>query len=641
MFDNLWFYHSGAPKEVVAKNRRQARMRFLPQNFTDQPAQIFQIAILTQAYAPNHVVSLRTEVDGWGRDVHGAFVDDRWKFVLPKENYQPGFAFKFMLDHAHWMEGPNLIKAQLDDQEFNESVVRFSGFDPRFRHSYGNLRVSEDEAQQSVVHSSYDENINYEVIIIGSGMGGGVMADALSDRGVKTLVLDAGCLDLNTHVYNSQFGDPGMVVERHRVQHFDREPGTGIQSSVMMNLGGRSVFWSGVIPRMREWELAAWPPAIAGYLRGAGYPAAEKLMRKHITFGALEERLLVAANAEFTAQWEVVNTPRSQHQPEQAVSPALPPESFIENSTGIFSTAELLLDSLHASGRAGRDFLNVNLNHLVTRIDQQGSKVTAVHCQDLVGNRERTYHGQNIVLAAGSLESPKIALQSGLQDPDARIGVGLTDHPSYFFGYDDQQIFLPDDSPWAGLDRHARIFFYPRVAHLGHFFNVEIVINGRYWRVRHADDDLWQAEQHAETRTRINFKFIFASPLDDTNFVQLGAAGGKVRVRAPLNTVAQVARPAVEDFAAHLLRFFKITDAPPLNQIGYGGDGTVHHAGDTLRMGAAGPRVVDTDLKFLAYDNLYAADVSVFPFIPAANPSLTLTALALRLADHLAVKTGH
>ncbi len=45
--------------------------------------------------------------------------------------------------------------------------------------------------------------------------------------------------------------------------------------------------------------------------------------------------------------------------------------------------------------------------------------------------------------------------------------------------------------------------------------------------------------------------------------------------------------------------------------------------------------VVDEWLRFVGYSNLYACDVSVFPSIPAANPSLTLVALALRLADHL------
>jgi choline dehydrogenase-like flavoprotein len=44
---------------------------------------------------------------------------------------------------------------------------------------------------------------------------------------------------------------------------------------------------------------------------------------------------------------------------------------------------------------------------------------------------------------------------------------------------------------------------------------------------------------------------------------------------------------------------------------------------------------VDADLKFEGLDNLYVSDNSVFPFIPAANPALTLSALSLRLADHL------
>ena len=63
--------------------------------------------------------------------------------------------------------------------------------------------------------------------------------------------------------------------------------------------------------------------------------------------------------------------------------------------------------------------------------------------------------------------------------------------------------------------------------------------------------------------------------------------------------------------------------------------GGVAHEVGTLRMAGDGTGVVDADLKFLAYDNLYACDNSVFPASPAANPSLTTAALALRLARHL------
>jgi len=68
------------------------------------------------------------------------------------------------------------------------------------------------------------------------------------------------------------------------------------------------------------------------------------------------------------------------------------------------------------------------------------------------------------------------------------------------------------------------------------------------------------------------------------------------------------------------------------------GMGGVAHEVGTLRLAENAAGVVDTDLKFLSYTNLYACDLSVFPTSPAANPTLTLCALAIRLADHLKSK---
>lgn len=63
----------------------------------------------------------------------------------------------------------------------------------------------------------------------------------------------------------------------------------------------------------------------------------------------------------------------------------------------------------------------------------------------------------------------------------------------------------------------------------------------------------------------------------------------------------------------------------------YGG----HHIG-TARMGAD-PRtsVVNADCRLHEVDNLYLAGSAVFPTSSQANPTLTIVALALRLADHL------
>jgi choline dehydrogenase-like flavoprotein len=64
--------------------------------------------------------------------------------------------------------------------------------------------------------------------------------------------------------------------------------------------------------------------------------------------------------------------------------------------------------------------------------------------------------------------------------------------------------------------------------------------------------------------------------------------------------------------------------------------GGVSHEVGTLRMDRANSKgVVDGNLKLHGYNNLYVCDLSIFPSSPAANPTLTLAALALRLADHL------
>ena len=91
--------------------------------------------------------------------------------------------------------------------------------------------------------------------------------DALSDAGVRTLVLEAGGLTLPTHM-TSLPGDWSRAANHHRVGHFVNEPGSDFLPGVHLSLGGRSVYWSGLIPRMRPWELAFWPQPVRDFLDG-------------------------------------------------------------------------------------------------------------------------------------------------------------------------------------------------------------------------------------------------------------------------------------------------------------------------------------------------------------------------------------
>lgn len=64
------------------------------------------------------------------------------------------------------------------------------------------------------------------------------------------------------------------------------------------------------------------------------------------------------------------------------------------------------------------------------------------------------------------------------------------------------------------------------------------------------------------------------------------------------------------------------------------------HTLGTTRMGRSrADSVVDAHCRVHGYDNLYIAGSSVFPSGGYANPTLTIVALALRLADHLESRT--
>ena len=60
-----------------------------------------------------------------------------------------------------------------------------------------------------------------------------------------------------------------------------------------------------------------------------------------------------------------------------------------------------------------------------------------------------------------------------------------------------------------------------------------------------------------------------------------------------------------------------------------------HHMGTTRMSNDPGKGVVDANCKVHGIDNLYVAGAACYPTSGAANPTLTLVALTLRLSDHL------
>lgn len=68
--------------------------------------------------------------------------------------------------------------------------------------------------------------------------------------------------------------------------------------------------------------------------------------------------------------------------------------------------------------------------------------------------------------------------------------------------------------------------------------------------------------------------------------------------------------------------------------------GACHHMGTTRMAASESDGVVDSNLKVYGSDNLYVASSSVFPRYGYSNPTLTIVALSVRLAQHLAKTQG-
>jgi choline dehydrogenase-like flavoprotein len=88
------------------------------------------------------------------------------------------------------------------------------------------------------------------------------------------------------------------------------------------------------------------------------------------------------------------------------------------------------------------------------------------------------------------------------------------------------------------------------------------------------------------------------------------------------------------DIHGHVKRIFAAMDVadPGKPSISWRAD----HASSTCRMATSSVRgVVDPNLRVHGVDNVFVCSNAVFPSTGAVNPTLTLTALALRLGDHL------
>jgi choline dehydrogenase-like flavoprotein len=565
---------------------------------------------------------------------------------------------------------------------------------------YENFVAADSQAGERLIPQYIGIRPDFDIVIIGSGVGGGVLADNLAERlggHARILVLEAGSFLYPTHVYNICRFHNYEVARKFGCATFWQQGDSPanklyIGEQPQLNFGGRSIFWSGLIPALQKWELHFFPPGVREDLvehpnplkrdeRDLLHRAGEKMNQSRSMGRVAQQVVKRLQNSWVAADFYIDETPRALHQP-YLKPDGTPANKFFTEPTGVFNTAELLINQLGlnrfgltpgASSGNGPG-LYLLLNHFVEDVQDCSDHLELVVRNTLTG-QPKTFQASKVVLAGGSIESPKLLRRSSIYrslDDNVKdlVGRGLTDHPTT-----DSIDALVDGIGGIDLDEndHAKIIFYSRGlldqnSDIRYPFNVEMNINHEYWHLRRNDPADPDDPKSRRGKARIDIKFSFGNCLDDDNEVKPSASHLPYVPEIVFHNTELVERLAesrfpalagwkktpseiwdvLNDITRQIFSLFRLDGKRVEPKRRYGehrffGYGTVHHAVGSLRMPWR-PRygqefspdsVVDQDLKVVGTERLYVCDMSVMPVSTAANPVRALVALALRLSRDL------
>ncbi len=456
----------------------------------------------------------------------------------------------------------------------------------------------------------------YDVVVIGSGCGGGILAANLAERGAKVALLEAGGITSLTHFANIPRSQPLVDYTHQNIDLYHRLQSQQATSSnpnyrggQFFGLGGKMNLWGGLAPRMSRKEFRHWPAETADDLLGIYYDRAEALMgvagRASAYGSAVAEHLQSATGTE------------------------LRPAGFAFGLHGDgeswrrFSTVDLFSEGLLTGDT--RRHPDLFLFHPVDRLVEESGRIVSAVAYSVLEDREIVFKADRYVLAAGVLGSPLLAERSGLKLGET-CGAGFTDHPVQY-----ARFYIDGDSPHFRQGESAKLI--GQVEHREPF-NV----------LFHMNTDL-DNESVAGTAARgfsCEVVFLHSFPLNDDNRIYHTGDRRDAFSEAHIDVEGPVLSPEIKDLTHRIARdsiaalggTLLESKELVLNQAPVGNAG--NEVGSLRLSATAETGVFDRNLKAHALGNLFGCDASVFPHAAAANPTLTIGALALRLADHLA-----
>ncbi|MBU6449157.1 MAG: GMC family oxidoreductase [Rhodospirillales bacterium] len=509
---------------------------------------------------------------------------------------------------------------------------------------------------------------HWDVIVIGSGPGGGSLAQSLAATGKKILVLERGGY-LPRARKNWSSKTVFMDNEYRANEEWEDKNGKPFSPGLHYFVGGNSKVYGAALLRLRERDFdevchedgisPAWPLKYQDF--APWYAAAEALFEVHGQAGedptepprsafpfppvSHEPVIQNLATRLEQAGLHPFHLPLGIRLKEEQKRPTQDSVCIRCNTfdgfpcllNGKADAQVMCIDP--ALARYPNMTLRTNTYAKRLLTDTSGRSITGVEVEQ--NGETEILKADIIVVACGALSSALFLLRSsndkhpaGLANASGQVGRNYMRHNQSVLmalmrrsNHDIFQKTMAISDFYFSGDKHR----YPlglvqmcAAAHAGQIKG-EALPSWLYW--------LPDAPFQKMARHSINFWLSSEDLPKPENRIHYH--NGKVRLEVTETNVKahRQLRTHVKNSLSHAYQPF--TERLAYFSLPVGLAGTAHQAG-TLRFGAAPESsVLDLNCKAHDLDNLYVTDASFFPSIGAVNPTLTIIANALRVAEHL------
>ncbi len=468
----------------------------------------------------------------------------------------------------------------------------------------------------------------FEVVVVGSGAGGGVVAGELAQCERDVLLLEVG-----PHRTAEDF--TRWEAKANHDLYWPMRFAPLADADALAFLGGRCVGGTTTINtkvalRAHERDVAKWH-AETGLTNERDEPFAAADLDPY--YERVEELLGVRERSDWMKSVFTVE------QGFRALGAELEPvRSYTDTNCerygsclqGCPSDAGKSTMNTYIADACARGLLELRADAAVERVliedSASGPQATGVEYVDAAGERHTVRAGV-VVVAAGALNTPQLLIRSGLRSE--AIGKHLGLHPL-------RLVYGLFDEP---QDAHL---VYPITAHCMDFQQDEdggFVIEATTvmdpiafaTTLRDEKGPLWGPRLVESVRAYRRWVGLLAMVTDENNAAVIVDGEGRERFEVDL-------QPSELERIDHALRFGRqVLEAAGARQVYWTGLISTH-VQSSCRMGDDPARsAVDRNGESHEVKRLFVGDASLIPRTLSVNPSLTVMALATRLAEHIEV----